>query len=286
MNQKNAAVAAETRSGKPSGMTSGLPVAIDAVRAGYRGGPTIVGKHDPVTLHAQPGTVTCLLGPNGCGKSTLLKTVNHLLAPSAGEVRVGEKAVAAMKPREIAQHVALLPQSPVAPEGLLVYELVSRGRHPHRGRFGGNGPQDLAAIEAALDATDTALLAETPVEQLSGGQRQRVWLAMALAQETPVLLLDEPTTYLDPAHAMDMLELARAQARAGRTVIMVLHDVMLAGQYSDELVLMHDGAIHATGAPKDVLTPTNLKEVYGMDAEVWDDAVSPVIVPRGRPPRP
>lgn len=260
-----------------------LGVEIDSVRAGYGKGADVVGKQESVTLNANPGTVTCLLGPNGCGKSTLLKTVNKLLSVREGAVRIGGDDIAAMSARAIALRAALLPQNPQAPEGLKVYELVARGRHPHRKRFGGLNVRDHEAIEQALDVTSTALLAEQQVDNLSGGQRQRVWFAMALAQDCPVLLLDEPTTYLDPAHAIDVLELAKRQAREGKTVIMVLHDLLLAGQYSDTLVLMKDGGVHAIGTPREVLNVDNLREVYGLRAEVWEDphGHAPVIVPRG-----
>ncbi|QGU01516.1 putative siderophore transport system ATP-binding protein YusV [Corynebacterium kalinowskii] len=254
-------------------------VAQDIV-AGYASGPDIVRG---VSLSAQPGTVTTLLGPNGCGKSTFLKTLSRVLSPRSGSVQVGSSELHALAPREAAKLVGMLAQQPIAPPGITVSELVERGRHPHRGLFGGLSTADKHAIEEALDVTGVTSLGSTYVADLSGGQRQRVWFAMVLAQDTPVILLDEPTTYLDPAHAIAVLSLAREQARAGKTVIMVLHDLMLAGAYSDRLVLMKDGALVSSGTPAEVLTSKNLAAVYGLEAEIWEDpsSDSPVIVPRG-----
>ena len=177
----------------------------------------------------------------------------------------------------------MLAQNPVAPDGLRVGELVARGRHPHRDRLRGLGAEDREAIERACAETSVTELVDRDIAELSGGQRQRVWLAMALAQDTPVLLLDEPTTFLDPAHAIAMLQLARGQARRGKAVVMVLHDLMLAGMYSDTLVVMKQGRILAEGAPSQALTPQVLEQAYGLRAEVWEDPAggSPVIVPRG-----
>ncbi|MEJ5929159.1 ABC transporter ATP-binding protein [Corynebacterium sp. H128] len=250
------------------------------VVAGYGEEPEVVRG---VSLEAAAGTVTTLLGPNGCGKSTLLKTMSKVLDPRSGTVTVGAQAVADLRPREAARLVGMLAQHPLAPAGLTVRQLVERGRHPHRGFFGGLSDADNSAIDAALAATATSELADRLVDDLSGGQRQRVWFAMVLAQDTPVILLDEPTTYLDPAHAIEVLELARAQAELGKTVIMVLHDLMLAGTYSDELVLMKEGSVLAHGSPLSVLTADNLAQAYGLRAEIWDDpaSASPVIVPRG-----
>ena len=236
-----------------------------------------------VNITARQGQVTTLMGPNGCGKSTLLKTMSRLLSPRKGSVTVDGTDVHGLEPKEAARTVALLPQHPMAPPGLRVGELVARGRHPHRGWLGGNSAADRSAIEAALERTDTAALVDREVAELSGGQRQRVWLALALAQETPVLLLDEPTTYLDPAHTLSTLALCRDLARDGRTVVMVLHDLMLAGEYSDEMVVMREGQVIAQGAPNEALTSEVLARAYGLNAEVWPNPQgnAPVIVPRG-----
>lgn len=254
-------------------------VASDIV-AGYGSGPEIV---KGVSLTARPGTVTTLLGPNGCGKSTFLKTLSRVLIPRSGSVHVGGSDVHLLAPRAAARVVGMLAQQPLAPAGITVSELVARGRHPHRGAFGGLSAADKTAIESAMTVTGVDSFSEAQVADLSGGQRQRVWFAMVLAQDTPVILLDEPTTYLDPAHAISVLELAREQARAGKTVIMVLHDLMLAGAYSDHLVLLKDGLVVDSGSPAAVLTAENLSEVYGLRAEIWPDPASdaPVIVPRG-----
>ena len=247
----------------------------------YGDGPMVV--HN-VSLDAQPGQVTTLLGPNGCGKSTLLKALSRLLTPSEGTVEIDGTPVHQLNAREAAQKVALLPQHPMCPEGLTVGELVERGRHPHRKYWWSvSAAGDKKIISDALSRTNTAELAGRNVSELSGGQRQRVWMAMVLAQDTPVVLLDEPTTFLDPAHAIEVLELARGLAADGKTVIMVLHDLMLAGQYSDRLVVLKDGRQIVAGEPSEALTADVLREAYGLDAEVWEDprGNSPVIVPRG-----
>ncbi|KQB84964.1 ABC transporter ATP-binding protein [Corynebacterium oculi] len=255
-------------------------ISVEDVYSGYQPERDIVRG---VSLRAHEGKVTTLLGPNGCGKSTLLKTMSRLLTPRVGEVQVGGRNIHGLEAKEAARTVALLPQQPVAPAGLRVGELVARGRHPHRGWIGGPSAADRAAVEAALERTDTAELADRDVAELSGGQRQRVWLALALAQETPVLLLDEPTTYLDPAHALATLHLCRELAREGRTVVMVLHDLMLAGAYSDQMVIMREGQVLASGTPTEALTPETMERAYGLRAEVWPDPQgnAPVIVPRG-----
>ena len=258
-----------------------MNITVEAVVAGYGEGPDIVRG---TSLTAQPGGVTTLLGPNGGGKSTLLRTMSRLLAPRSGRVRVGGVDVHSLSARECARRVAVLPQHPVAPEGLTVGELVARGRHPHRPRWRGASARDRAAVAEALERTGTAGLADDDLATLSGGQRQRAWLAMAVAQETPVLLLDEPTTYLDPAHAIEMLDLVRGLADEGRTVVMVLHDLSMAAMYSDRVVVMKDGAILADGGTRDAITPALLAEAYGLRADVLDDPAggkAPLIVARG-----
>lgn len=253
---------------------------VESIRAGYGDGAEVL---HGVDLTARAGEVTTLIGPNGCGKSTLLKAMSKLLAPRAGTVHVSGIDIHSLSAREAARRVALLPQHPRAPGGLYVGELVARGRHPHQARMAGLSAADHEAIARACDATGISDLLESDIDALSGGQRQRVWLAMILTQDTPVLLLDEPTTFLDPAHAIDMLSLAREQARQGKAVVMVLHDLMLAGMFSDTMVVMRDGTIVAQGAPKQTLIPEVLAQAYGLRAEVWDDPAghAPVIVPRG-----
>ncbi|AKK12018.1 ABC transporter ATP-binding protein [Corynebacterium uterequi] len=261
-------------------MTGDVALRAEGVHSGYGDDADILAGVD---FAARAGEVTTLIGPNGCGKSTLLKTMSKLLTPRRGRVVVGDVDLHTLSPRDAATYVAMLPQHPTAPDGLLVGELVARGRHPHQGRFRGLSHADREAIAQASEATDVTDLFDRDVYSLSGGQRQRVWLAMTLAQDTPVLLLDEPTTFLDPAHAIEMLELARAQARAGKAVVMVLHDLMLAGQYSDTMVVMKGGEIIARGTPRKTLTPEVLADAYGLRAEAWEDprGQAPVIVPRG-----
>lgn len=250
------------------------------IHAGYKDGEDILSGVD---LVARPGEITTLIGPNGCGKSTLLKTLSKILRPRQGSVHIGELDVHAMSPKEAAAHVALLPQQPMAPDGLRVGELVARGRYPHLGRGRGLSTKDRDIIAQACVETGITDFIDRDIAALSGGQRQRVWLALALAQDTPVLLLDEPTTFLDPAHAISVLELVRRQADAGKTVVVVLHDLMLAGQYSDTMVVMNNGEVIARGTPRQALTKEVLAAAYGIDVDIWEDPRSdaPVIVPRG-----
>ncbi|GAA4821474.1 ABC transporter ATP-binding protein [Tomitella cavernea] len=259
---------------------AGTTVTVEGVSAGYGSAPDVVG---PVDLTARPGETTTLLGPNGCGKSTLLKTMSRQLSPRAGRVLIDDEDVHSMVARHAARTVAVLPQNPVAPEGLTVGELVARGRHPHRPWWRGETAADSAAIDAALEETSTTALVDRDMATLSGGQRQRVWLAMVLAQDTPVILLDEPTTYLDPAHAVEMLELVQGLTRRGRTVVMVLHDLMMAGAYSDRIIVLGQGRILGSGTPQQALTPETLAQTYRLRADVLDDpqGTVPIIVPRG-----
>jgi iron complex transport system ATP-binding protein len=244
---------------------------------------------DPVVEHldlAVPdGAVTAIIGPNGCGKSTLLRALGRLLRPHGGEVLLDGARIDRQPTREVARTLGLLPQSPVAPEGLTVGELVARGRHPHQAWFRQWTRDDEAEVADALVRTGTAELADRPVDALSGGQRQRAWIAMALAQGTDLLLLDEPTTHLDLAHAVDVLDLVdRLNTELGRTVVMVLHDLTLAARYADHLVAMRDGRILAQGAPADVLTPELLADVFGLRALVLPDPASDgvLVVPATR----
>ncbi|WP_269937327.1 ABC transporter ATP-binding protein [Arthrobacter sp. HY1533] len=230
------------------------------------------------------GTVTSIIGPNGCGKSTLLRGLGRLLRPQKGHVLLEGSDVAAMQARAVAQRMSILPQTPHAPSGLTVGELVARGRHPRQRWYQQFSGSDESAIAAALEATDIAGLAATPLEDLSGGQRQRAWISMILAQETELMLLDEPTTYLDLAHQVDVLELVRGLNRdTGRTVVMVLHDISLAARYSDVIIAMRDGKIVAEGPPSDVVTAELLWDVFGLRAEVIREPVEgrPHVVPLG-----
>lgn len=248
------------------------------VTVGYGDRPVVT----DLTFDVPDGQVTSIIGPNGCGKSTLLRTLARLLKPSTGRVRLDGVGIDEIHTREISQRLALLPQSPVAPEGLLVRDLVGRGRHPHQRWFSQWSPTDEQVVEAALEMTDTAGLRDRPLDQLSGGQRQRTWIAMTLAQDTDLMLLDEPTTYLDLAHQVEVLDLVtRLNRERGRTVAMVLHDLNLAARYSDVIVVMKDGVVVDQGPPATVFTSGMLSAVFGLDADVLPDPRTglPIVVP-------
>lgn len=240
---------------------------------------------DALDLAVPPGKITVIVGANACGKSTLLRTMSRLLTPHRGHVLLDGKSIHKTPPRELARTLGLLPQSPIAPEGIAVADLVSRGRHPHQGLFSRWTREDDAAVEGALAATRTTELAERSVDELSGGQRQRVWIAMALAQQTEVLLLDEPTTFLDINHQVEVLDLLTDLNHArGTTVVMVLHDLNLAARYADHLVAMAGGRVHVSGGPETVLTEDNVREVFGLDSRIIIDPTSgrPIMLPIGR----
>ncbi|MDX3384718.1 ABC transporter ATP-binding protein [Streptomyces niveiscabiei] len=255
-------------------------LAARGVTVGY-GSRTVI---DDLDVAVPPGVITTIIGPNGCGKSTLLRTLSRLLKPTKGSVVLDGDDIARLKTRDVAKKLGLLPQAPVAPEGLTVSDLVARGRHPHQSWLRQWSSDDAEVVEKALDMTGVLDLADRPVDSLSGGQRQRVWISMTLAQGTDLLLLDEPTTYLDLAHAVDVLDLVDDLHESGRTVVMVLHDLNLAIRYSDNLVVMRDGAILAQGHPRDVVTAELLDDAFGLKALVIDDPVGdrPMIVPIGR----
>ncbi|GAA4053371.1 ABC transporter ATP-binding protein [Arthrobacter methylotrophus] len=235
------------------------------------------------------GMVTMIVGANACGKSTLLRGLSRLLKPSGGVVTLDGKDIHSRPARELARTLGLLPQHPLAPDGITVRELVGRGRYPHQGFFRSWGTGDLSvhdlAVERALESTATVELAERNVDELSGGQRQRAWIAMALAQETEVLLLDEPTTYLDLAHQVEVLDLVTDLNRnRGTTVAIVLHDLNLAARYADHVIAMKAGAIVAEGPAADVLTEDLVRDVFGLESRVVPDPLSgtPLILPIGR----
>jgi iron complex transport system ATP-binding protein len=246
---------------------------------------------DGLDLDLPPGAVTVIVGANACGKSTLLRGLARLLGPAAGTVTLDGAPLASLGDRHLARRLGVLPQHPTAPDGVTVRELVMRGRYPHRPDgvlsrwFGGTSAADDAAVAAALEATGTAGLAERGIDELSGGQRQRVWIAMALAQETEVLLLDEPTTFLDLAHQIEVLDLVRdLNAARGVTVAAVLHDLNLAARYADHVVAMKHGAIAAQGTPEEVFTERLVADVFGLAARIVRDPVAgtPLVVPLGR----
>jgi iron complex transport system ATP-binding protein len=233
-------------------------------------------------LQLTEGSFTAIVGPNGCGKSTLLRALGRLMRPASGQVLLDGRAIARTPTREVARVLGLLPQAPVAPDGLTVADLVARGRHPHQTWLRQWSRDDEAVVAEALAWTDLADLGDRPVDALSGGQRQRAWISMALAQGTDLLLLDEPTTYLDLSHQIDVLELVgRLHAERGRTVVVVLHDLNLAARYAQRLVAMKDGALVASGAPDEVLTEALLADVFDLEARVLPDPVTgtPMVVP-------
>ncbi|MFG6593524.1 ABC transporter ATP-binding protein [Sulfitobacter sp. 1A13368] len=245
-----------------------------------------------VTLAVPAGKITAIVGGNASGKSTLLRTLARILQPKSGAVLLDGEAVHQMKSRKLAQVMGLLPQSPIGPEGIAVADLVGRGRHPHQGLFSRWSAEDDRAVARALAATGTEELAERDLDTLSGGQRQRVWIAMALAQETDLLLLDEPTTFLDVAHQVEVLDLlVDLNMAQGTTIVMVLHDLNLAARYADHLIAVGDGGIRAEGPPAEVLTEELVKTVFGLSCRIVNDPVSqtPCMVPIGRhkigPPR-
>lgn len=235
-------------------------------------------------LDVPDGEITVIIGPNACGKSTLLRAMARLLRPSGGQVILDGQLIQKVGTKEVARRLGLLPQTPIAPEGITVVDLVARGRTPHQKLFQQWSERDEIAVRSALDATNTAELADRSIDELSGGQRQRVWIAMALAQETDLLLLDEPTTFLDIAHQVDVLDLIEDLNRdSGRTVVVVLHDLNLACRYADHVVAMRDGAIVAAGPPSEVITAKTVEAVFGMKSLVIECPVSgtPLVVPMG-----
>ncbi|GAA2379251.1 ABC transporter ATP-binding protein [Dactylosporangium salmoneum] len=228
---------------------------------------------------------TVIVGPNACGKSTLLRALARVLKPRAGTVLLDGRDIATRPAREVARTLGLLAQTAIAPDGITVADLVARGRYPHRGPLSAWGAADERAVAWAMDATAVTPLAGAYVDELSGGQRQRVWIAMVLAQETPLLLLDEPTTYLDITHQLDILELcARLHREHGRTLVAVLHDLNLAARYATHLVAMRDGRIRAEGPPAEVVTEAMIEEVFALPCRVVPDPETgtALVIPRQR----
>ncbi|MAC80448.1 MAG: Fe(3+)-dicitrate ABC transporter ATP-binding protein [Rhodobacteraceae bacterium] len=235
-------------------------------------------------LSIPDGAFTAIVGPNACGKSTLLRALARLLPPESGRVVLDGKAISDLPSREVARRLGLLPQSPSSPDGITVADLVARGRFPHQSLLRQWSPEDAAAVERAMAATGVADLAARPVQDLSGGQRQRVWIAMVLAQETPILLLDEPTTYLDIVHQVELLELLARLNSEGRTVVTVLHELNLAFRFASHVIAMRDGGVVAEGAPGDIVTEDLMTAVFDLSALVMPDPLTgrPMIIPRGR----
>ncbi|WP_330267871.1 ABC transporter ATP-binding protein [Streptomyces griseorubiginosus] len=231
---------------------------------------------------------TVIVGPNACGKSTLLRALSRMLKPSQGKVLLDGQVIQSMPAKKVARTLGLLPQSSIAPDGITVADLVGRGRYPHQGLLRQWSTEDERVVRESMRQTGVAELAERYVDELSGGQRQRVWIAMALAQQTPLLLLDEPTTYLDIQHQIDVLDLcAELHEEQGRTLVAVLHDLNHAARYATHLIALKGGQIIAEGAPNDIVTAELVEEVFGLRCQVIDDPETgtPLVVPAARKAR-
>ncbi|GAA2229476.1 ABC transporter ATP-binding protein [Herbiconiux moechotypicola] len=266
-------------------MTGTERLRAENVVLGYGDAPIV----DGLSIEVPDGSFTVIVGANGSGKSTLLRGLARLLRPSQGEVVLDERPLRAYGSKELARLLGLLPQSQAAPESIGVADLVARGRYPHQTLLRQWSPSDAAAVERALERTGTAELADRTFDELSGGQRQRVWVAMALAQETSILLLDEPTTFLDIAHQVDLLDLcSQLQQENGYTMVLVLHDLNLATRYATHLVAMKDGSIVAQGEPSAIITPALVEEVFGLPCTVIPDPETgtPLVIPRRSPHMP
>ncbi|TYB39540.1 ABC transporter ATP-binding protein [Micromonospora sp. AP08] len=240
---------------------------------------------EDLTVAVPDGSFTVIIGPNACGKSTLLRALARLLRPARGTVLLDGADIHRRPARQVARTLGLLPQSAVAPDGLTVSELVSRGRYPHQGLLRQWSREDERVVDRAMADTGVAELADRPVDELSGGQRQRVWIAMALAQQTPLLLLDEPTTYLDIAHQVEVLDLcARLHEEQGRTLVAVLHDLHQAARYATHLVAMRDGRVVAAGDPRRIVTTELVEEVFGLPCRIIEDPETgtPLVLPAVR----
>ncbi|WP_084099721.1 ABC transporter ATP-binding protein [Demequina sp. NBRC 110051] len=249
---------------------------------GYGGTPIVHG----VDVEIPDGKITAIVGPNGCGKSTLLRALIRLLAPIDGAIALDGQDIHSIPTREVARRVGLLPQSPLAPAGITVKELVARGRTPHQKVLRPWSSTDETAVMSALHSTNLTTIQDSVVDELSGGQRQRAWIAMTLAQDTPLMLLDEPTTYLDISHQYEVLELLhRLNERQGRTIVMVVHDLHQAARYAHHVIAMCDGEVAAAGAPEDVFTEELVSRVFDIDARIIPDPVTgtPIIVPAHGP---
>jgi iron complex transport system ATP-binding protein len=246
---------------------------------GYGATPIV----DGLTVDITTGAITAIVGPNACGKSTLLRGLARLLKPTGGQVILDGADIAQLRTKDVARRLGLLPQSSIAPEGITVADLVTRGRFPHQTMLRQFSREDQRAVSDAMAATGVTPIAGRPVDELSGGQRQRVWVAMVLAQQTPLILLDEPTTFLDIAHQIELLDLfAELNHEQGRTIVAVLHDLNHACRFADEIIAMKAGSIVAHGVPSEVVTASLVEEVYGLRCQIIDDPETgtPLVIPR------
>ncbi|WP_418060232.1 ABC transporter ATP-binding protein [Pimelobacter simplex] len=268
-----------TTTSTPTAPPTAAALDVRGVRVGYDG--EVVCRD--VDLSIVEGSYTAIIGPNACGKSTLLRAMARILPIAAGSVLLDGRDIATLPTKQLATHLGLLPQSSLAPEGIRVADLVARGRYPHQRMFDRWSRDDEQAVLEALAATATTALSGRLVDELSGGQRQRVWLAMVLAQQTPLLLLDEPTTFLDIAHQYGLLDLfQRLRAEHARTVVVVLHDLNQAARYANHLIVMKDGAVVTAGSPAEVITASLVEEVYGLPCRIEPDPETgaPMVIPR------
>ncbi|MDA9557944.1 Fe(3+) dicitrate ABC transporter ATP-binding protein FecE [Vibrio sp.] len=236
---------------------------------------------DDLTLSIPKGKITALIGPNGCGKSTLLKTLSRINTPKSGAVLLDDKALTSIPDKKLAQQLSLLPQVLSSPEGITVRKLIEYGRSPYLSHWGKLSQSDKDMVEFAMKETGVDTLADTLMESLSGGQRQRAWIAMILAQDTDIVMLDEPTTYLDLCHQIELMKLMRDMNNKGKTVIVVLHDLNQACRYCDHLIVLKEGNLITQGEPKEIFTSTLLKSVFTLDAMVMKDPISdtPMCIP-------
>ncbi|MGH3705432.1 MAG: ABC transporter ATP-binding protein [Agromyces sp.] len=268
-------------------MTTTIPAAVTASGARLRA-EAIATRYGERTISSELSVsipdegFTVIVGPNACGKSTLLRALSRVQAPAEGRVVIDGQDIAALPSKEVARRLGLLPQTSLAPDGITVADLVARGRFPHQRMLRRWSLADERAVADALDAAHVTELSGRLVDELSGGQRQRVWVAMVLAQQTPLLLLDEPTTFLDIAHQIELLNLFARLNRAGQTIVAVLHDLNHACRYATNLVVMKDGEIRAEGHPGDIMSPELVEEVFGLPCLLLDDPVThtPLVIPR------
>ncbi|MEO0391149.1 MAG: ABC transporter ATP-binding protein [Pseudomonadota bacterium] len=246
-----------------------MSISVTRVQSGYPGFHL-----DDVSVEIAAGSFTALIGPNGCGKSTLLKTISAELAPGGGQVKIGGEDLATLRPRAISKRIAVLPQNPDVPLGITVETLVGYGRAPHQNLMGIKSKADIKAVEHALHTVDLLSMRDRPLNALSGGQRQRAFIAMCLAQDTPYILLDEPTSFLDIRYQYDVLDLLARLNAQGKTLVAVLHDIGQAARYASDIVVMKSRAIYASGPPDHVITADMLRAVYAVEAEVFPDPVT------------